>query len=392
MKSSPPRDAAHGCRNSGVPLGGIGAGSVELRPDGYFYRWLLMNNRPWGTQPATDALERHGLKFALQYDCGDVKRSLILGLHHGLDPVNEGWFWFSDPYRLAWVEHARHIAYRAWFPSATLDYHFDKLPLDIQLTGWSPFIPHQTADSNTPAAILTFRLTNRSHRPCRVALLGALKNAVGYDKPDLVSQIRRDGNALVFGRDNVAGNLVLAATATRQADISWAIHARHGRDFFDPLRQAGHLECLDYGQPTGGVGDVGAEQKTGPKGMQRGALAVAVSLPARGSVEITFVLAWHFPGFREADCRERPGKVIGLQYENRFADAPAVARWVLANRRRLATQTNRFCRRARLDHVAVLGTGCGGGGAFDPAPCGVVGPARAIRDLGGARLLRVADN
>jgi uncharacterized protein (DUF608 family) len=124
--------------------------------------------------------------------------------------------------------------------------------------------------------------------------------------------------------------------------VSWAIHPRHGRDLFDPLRQDGRLECADYGQPNGGVGDVGAEQKSGPKGMQRGALCLGVTLPAGAAVEMSFVLAWHFPNFREADHRHRPGGVIGLQYANRFADAPAVARWVLANRRRLETATRRF--------------------------------------------------
>lgn len=32
--------------NSGIPLGGIGAGGVELWPDGRFYKWDMLNARP----------------------------------------------------------------------------------------------------------------------------------------------------------------------------------------------------------------------------------------------------------------------------------------------------------------------------------------------------------
>lgn len=339
---------AYGCRNSGMPLGGIGAGSVEIRPDGYFYRWLLMNNRPWGTAPATDAMERGGLRFGLQYDCGTETRSLLLGLHHGLDPVSDGWFWFSDPYRQAWVEHARRIGYRARFPVATLDYQYDELPLGIELTAWSPFIPHQTQDSNTPAGVFSFRLTNHGHKSCRAALFGVLKNAVGYDHPELVSRIRWETGGLVFGREGLAedaptqGTMALFAEASRKTVVSWLMHPRHGRDFFDPLRKAGRLENEDFGKPVDGIGDVGAEQKAGPKGMQRGALCLGVTLKPGTAVDVTFVLAWHFPNFRETDCRNTPGKIISTQYANRFADAPAVARWVLANRSRLVTETRRF--------------------------------------------------
>ena len=34
---------------SGIAIGGLGTGSVELRKDGQFYNWTLMNNWPLGT-------------------------------------------------------------------------------------------------------------------------------------------------------------------------------------------------------------------------------------------------------------------------------------------------------------------------------------------------------
>ncbi len=32
---------------SGIPLGGIGTGSVEIRPDGQFHEWQIFNLGRW---------------------------------------------------------------------------------------------------------------------------------------------------------------------------------------------------------------------------------------------------------------------------------------------------------------------------------------------------------
>ena len=32
---------------SGLPLGGLGTGSVEIRPDGYFHEWQVFNAGAW---------------------------------------------------------------------------------------------------------------------------------------------------------------------------------------------------------------------------------------------------------------------------------------------------------------------------------------------------------
>src|SRR5210317_1951162 len=41
----------NGLKNSGIPLGGLGTGTVELRSDGLFHEWQIMNNAPWGPGP-----------------------------------------------------------------------------------------------------------------------------------------------------------------------------------------------------------------------------------------------------------------------------------------------------------------------------------------------------
>jgi uncharacterized protein (DUF608 family) len=342
----------HGCRNSGLPLGGIGAGSLEIRPDGCFYEWNLMNNRPWGAAANTDAMERHGLRFGARFDLGEGPRCLALSAHHGLDPKEDGWFWLSDPYHLPWVQHASNIRYRASIPFAELAYEFDDMPLEIGLTAWSPLIPHQPDDSNTPGALLVFRIANPTDRPCRVALTGLLKNAVGHDRPDLPSTcepVEGEPAGFVFGRAGTEagattdGTLALLAHTPLPHEVSRAVHPRHGRDLWDALLRAGRLENRDWGAATAHIGEIGAERETeGAKGTQRAALCLSFTVGPGAEAECTFLLTWHFPNFRELDYRDTPGECIGVQYATRFPGAVEVARWLWSHRRRLEEQTRRF--------------------------------------------------
>lgn len=343
---------AHGCRNSGMPLGGVGAGSLEIRPDGYFYRWMLMNNRPWGAGPATDVMEGQGLRFGLCYEGGEGRRCLALGRHMGLDPAQDGWFWFSDPYHLPWVQHAREVEYNARIPFAHLRYRFDGVPLDIELLAWSPFAPHRAAESNTPGAVLQFRIRNPTDRPHRVSLFGLIKNAAGYDRPDLPSEmevVQRPCPGLRLRRAGLdaghvtRGTLGLFAGAPAGAAMSYALHPRHGRDLWEPLLRDGRLENEDFSREGGTVGEIGAERKIeGPKGHTRGALCAAFDVGAGSEESCVWYLTWHFPNFFETERKGKPGNDIGVQYANRFRDEVEVATWLSRERSHLEAASRKF--------------------------------------------------
>jgi uncharacterized protein (DUF608 family) len=358
-------DDAHGCRNAGIPLGGIGAGSFELRPDGYCYAWHLMNNRPWGSGPATACMERQGLRFAALCDDGGGWRFLNLGLHHGIDPSADGWYWLTDPYHLPWVTHPDTIEYRARFPLAELAYRFNDAPLEVSLEAWSPFTPGDAAASNTPGAVFSFTLRNRSAKPMRACLVSLVKNPVGYDHPNRPCIVRvieeADFTALVMGRDGLPdgatsrGELVLALSGPAAAGCSHQRHPRTARDLWDPLQETGRLEGIDCAASDGAVGDAGATTAgNGPTGFQRHALAAHIDLVPGEVKEVHVLVAWHFPVFREQEqevhpsaeqpdrCCGRQATDIGVQYAERFADALAVARWLHAGRADLRRRTRAF--------------------------------------------------
>ena len=56
----------------------------------------------------------------------------------------------------------REAAFTARFPFATVTLHDAKLPVEVEITGWSPFTPPDADDSSLPVAALEYRLVNTS--------------------------------------------------------------------------------------------------------------------------------------------------------------------------------------------------------------------------------------
>ncbi len=145
---------------SGIPLGGMGAGTFELRADGGMYEWQIFNN--WGQR-----LVLPDTFFAIRAQ------------EQGKVPVVR---------RLETIRHTSNpgtpvsnITYEGRFPIARLKYEEPALPVNVSLTAWSPFIPHQSRDSGLPGALFTFELTNPGHTTVHATLLSSIRNGVALN-------------------------------------------------------------------------------------------------------------------------------------------------------------------------------------------------------------------
>jgi len=324
--------------NSGVPLGGIGTGRIEIFPDGTFRNLSINNNwdAPIEQVPASF--------FALRAEVEGrvVTRVLSTCRAHGLEGVER-------------------IDYHGAFPHARLTYIDGELPVDVRLRAFGPVIPHNYKDSSLPVALFVFDVTNTSSAPAEVSVAFSWQNVINcggwimgtWAKVDLPPDLQKErgkchtwhdvtGNfqrpvrtgersGLVFDSQRTDpvisyGNHTLLADSAAGFEtshlVSWNAGG-DGRDFTEPFAETGVL-------PRGEHGAKGATGHYEPAG----AVAISGRLAAGESREVAFALAWHMPGLYAWNLPEK-GLHYGHYHQNHFDDSTAVARYALDNRARL---------------------------------------------------------
>lgn len=325
---------------SGVCLGGIGTGGVELWPDGRFYHWNLVNSRPWAI--ASDAPQFHGIP-PVQPAVGDADfllrvqrpgqrpqfRWLFCG--HGAT-IALGHFWRHHKYSFA--KSFPRITYRAEFPFVRLTYEDPKFPVHVSLCAWSPLIPRDVKHSSLPGFFLDFTLRNRTGVPLDVSLCWMQQNLAGYAAPAV-----RQAHA-GFERDGVVGVRMQGSLDAPEHDSSgcmslW-VQPRKGQratrvaanpylaNLIWPLYASGSLD----GPLSEGV-SAREELDNPPRAAMpnKGWLCVQQKLPARSRTEFRCGLSWFFPHHRSTR-----GTRVGHMYENWFADSTDVAAYLCAHR------------------------------------------------------------
>lgn len=162
--------------NSGIPLGGVGTGTVEVRPDGLFHEWEIMNTGQWspaspGSDQGRSAMAPEDLVFMVRTRTPDghiVARYLALReqLH--------------DLYCLAWARSVQSIDFEGTFPLGRLTYQDKALPVAVQAELFSPFVPLDSRASGTPGFYVHFTVKNLTDAPVDVSILGMMKNPAGW--------------------------------------------------------------------------------------------------------------------------------------------------------------------------------------------------------------------
>lgn len=171
---------------SGVPLGGLGTGSIELRPDGELHAWQIANperfRKDCRKNPNADDGENltGSLSFFLRTETNsDI---LLRRLGFGTDDNN------CRMYSL--IKPISAIEYHGTFPTVSITYRDEALPVEISLEAASPFVPYEEDIAGTPGIFLTFTVRNRSDQPVRVSLAGKQKSFVSAGKDGLNRRCR----------------------------------------------------------------------------------------------------------------------------------------------------------------------------------------------------------
>lgn len=135
-------------------LGGIGTGNIEIGADGQFTHWQLFNTLKDGEVPFWFAVRAGNVAKLLQ-TTGGPKASRV----KQIEMVGE-------------------------YPIASLKFQDAELPVQVEMTAFTPFAPLDTRFSSQPLAALTFRIHNPTSAPQSVSLASVLQNPIGYDAVD----------------------------------------------------------------------------------------------------------------------------------------------------------------------------------------------------------------
>jgi uncharacterized protein (DUF608 family) len=318
---------------SGVPLGGIGAGKVELTAKGLFTAATTNNNQD------CPIYRLPGSYFAIQAEAaGGQERVTRLLQTQSVDQ-------FFRP--------VQAIEASLKFPEAQLAYRDPFLPVDVELHAFSPHVPHDVENSSLPCALFRFTLRNPSGQTQTIRLLYSWENIVNVggsmtrsnQNPDeLLPLVHHTWNhsfpwscRKANFQEPAAGEgdgLQLAARDDQHNPSSFGRHMiwtpSGASTVLDRDIEADELAFVKWFE----AGALGGFTPAGRGVFRAGALIVQKTLAPGAADTVDFVLAWHMP--RQIDAR---GNDIGVQYGRRFADVSAVVRHAWSNRPTLLEQS-----------------------------------------------------
>jgi uncharacterized protein (DUF608 family) len=328
------------------PLGGIGAGMVCLEGGGCLSHVSLRHHPEVFHEPLCFAAlsvkgERGNLARVLE---GPVPRRKPLFPWGEAVVVGSGSGAPARSYGLPRFEEAR---FEARFPFARVSLRHSAMPLEVDLTGWSPFIPGNADDSSLPVAALEYRFANRSERPVRAVF--------SFHSANFMHQLGAPGRSVQGTR----GGFILWQPGSREApqqegafsavldEPDTRVNCRWFRGgWFDPLTMTWKTVR------EGAMPEAGAVSEGPPSA--GGSLYLPFSLEPEEERTLHLLLAWYVPhsSLRTDSSRTLPAPEAGADaggepfyrpwYAGRFESIGEVNRYWAESYRRLRDETRCF--------------------------------------------------
>ena len=282
----------------GMPVGGIGCGTLYLGGDGRLWLWDIFNENQEGVDPRQipwpDALHegakvrsRDGANYIAPTVAAD---KFILDQGFSVEVVLNG----VTTVKQLRAEDWKEVIFEATYPIATVTYI--DFPLEIKMKAFSPFIPLDPDNSGLPATIFSFEVKNEGKENLDVLFAGRLENKVG----------------IASGKQEDRRNEAVRSAKHTSVVFTSSVAA--------PARDAGSM-CLSVLDPQAQHADDGLI------GMLRSNVRVAAG---KTSSPLTFIISWHF---KHAGTLEKlvADAASGNYYSLQFKDAAAVTQYIVDN-------------------------------------------------------------
>jgi uncharacterized protein (DUF608 family) len=286
---------------SGVPLGGIGAGKLEILPNGTLDYLSFQNN--WHS-PLCNLKNKEsryargflGYHFAIFIDDGRKKQIKLLQTE-----------------KISKFDVVDSIKYQGLFPFAKIKYNDPGLPVYLELEAFSSFIPGDYKNSSLPGCVFSFKARNLRDRPLEISICFSVRNTVGSYPVGRFNQVSQDKSFVFLSllndnpvrNDPLAGEITVA-TDKRLGEVSflgdWNMQTR---DFKFNERNI-DIRSFKFLSREGKLPNIDSRKKIQGGGVELGgALAIKFKLLPAQEKEIPFILSWYFPFHPEGHIYQR---------------------------------------------------------------------------------------
>ena len=346
---------------SGIALGGIGAGSVELRKNGQFYNWSIMNNWPVFTGnplvvrtfPGNTDSDSY-LFFLVRYQVeGESPKLKLLQINDGLSEAALE----SITYYYPWMSSVENIEYNGTFPFVTLNYSDSEMPFDIKLQSYSPFIPHDVKNSSLPGIFFDFTIVSHSTKPVKVLLVGTLRNLTAYDQTDkyfltnLIESKELKGFSMSSGGiDSTSSSWGEMGLFSSSPNCNYYLGWEHKHPYYEKLLVSGKFENINDTENRNSyrTGKLMANFSNNKDQRCFSSLGINAELMDGDTMSADIIMSWNFPNLYgayknqdeveiENECNDystnyRLTSIQGHYYNRFFNSAEQVARYMSENK------------------------------------------------------------
>lgn len=334
-------------------LGGIGTGNVSVGSRGQLCDWELFNRPGKGNKFPYSF-------FAIHTECdGEIRNIMLEGALQ--PPYSAACGVFSAD--LGGLPRMQSQTIRAEYPLCLVEFFDQRLPVQVAMESYTPFIPLNSEDSGLPGAVIRYRVRNLSQKPVFVSIAGSMANmttALGtetFEYPVYYGDSQNqayEGKGLNGLRMDAVGfpdwHPMKASMALCTTNPEYTVKPNFLtgswwdgiQDYWDDFCQDGKL---DFVSAEGGITDT---QILNQDKQHVGGVAAHHTLAAGEEYVFEFLLTWYFPNRKRAwDQNYDPNTItqsetIRNHYGLKFAHACEVAEYMVEEMPRLENATMLF--------------------------------------------------
>ncbi|KAI5068564.1 hypothetical protein GOP47_0016909 [Adiantum capillus-veneris] len=293
FRTGPKPAASHG-----VPLGGMGGGSINRGFRGEFHQFQLLpgickEEVVPGNQFSVFVTRENGKSYSSVLGTG------ISGDKRKKDDSDGVASW-------DWNLHGQHCSYHALYPRAWTIYDGEPDPdLKISCRQISPFIPHNYKESSLPSCVFSYTLVNMGKDAATVSLLFTWTNSVGGSS-DLSGGHH---NHPFIEEDGVRGALLCHKIGDTSLPLTFAIAAQETPDVSVSVCPSFTLvgkkngfsarqmwsQMKEHGSFDSGNWDIKPSPASSQGSSIGAAVAAKVVVPPHEKKTVVFGLAWDSP-------------------------------------------------------------------------------------------------